>query len=274
VFPLPQRRSDRISIELPIEVIGYDADGAQFKENGHTLLISRHGGLIVLRRKLLPEAELTLINTQLKDEAKVCVVGHFKSRPDGEVYGVALLDVQKNLWQVNFPSLDRADDAFARVLLQCGACHNREVIHFSEVDMEVFTARQELIRSCKSCSGTTVWKQLGVGTGPTAPVAKAESESKHEQAWKDKRRHPRKQVKLVACIRHCGTERIVDCEDVSRGGFSFISKWSYGVDNEVEFAMPYSRAGGNIFLPARIAHCKERSTGWYKCGVAYQRKTT
>jgi len=236
VFPLPQRRSDRISIELPIEVIGYDADGAQFKENGHTLLISRHGGLIVLRRKLLPEAELTLINTQLKDEAKVCVVGHFKSRPDGEVYGVALLDVQKNLWQVNFPSLDRADDAFARVLLQCGACHNREVIHFSEVDMEVFTARQELIRSCKSCSGTTVWKQLGVGTGPTAPVAKAESESKHEQAWKDKRRHPRKQVKLVACIRHCGTERIVDCEDVSRGGFSFISKWSYGVDNEVEFA--------------------------------------
>jgi len=272
VFPAPQRRSDRISIELPIEVIGYDADGARFVENGHTLLISRHGGMIVLKRKLLPEAQLTLVNMQLKDVAEVRVVGHFKARPDGEVYGVALLDEEKNLWQVNFPSLDRADNAFARVLLQCSTCHSQEVVHFTEMDMEVFTASQELIRSCKLCSAATVWKQLGVGTGPTVPVGEAESESKQEQMWKDKRRHPRKRVKLVACIRHSGNERIVQCEDVSQGGFSFISMWSYAVENEVEAAMPYSRAGGNIFLPARVAHCKERSTGWYKCGVAYQRQ--
>jgi PilZ domain len=112
-----------------------------------------------------------------------------------------------------------------------------------------------------------------LGTGSTAPVAKAEFESKHEQIWREKRRHPRKPVKLVACIRRSGTERIVDCEDLTRGGFSFTSKWSYAVDDEVEAAMPFSRAGGNIFLPARIAHCKERSTGWHKCGVAYERKT-
>ena len=267
---LTKRRSDRISIELPIQVVGNDADGSQFMEHGHTLLISRHGGLIVLRRKLSADSEFTLVNTQLKDEGEARIVGHIASNPDGEVYGVALLDAGKNLWHIDFPPMDEAEVALGRVLLECVACHKQDVVHFTEVELEVFQAKQELIRSCPSCARTTVWKQTESGAGAEL-AAVAKSESKGKQRGKERRRHARKSVKLVACIRLSGTERMVNCEDVSRGGFSFTSKKSYQTGSEVDAAMPYSRAGGNIFLPARIAHCQERSPGFYKCGVAYKK---
>ena len=272
--PPSQRRSDRISIELPIEVIGYDADGSHFIQEGHTRLISRHGGLIVLKRKLPPEAELILVNTQLKDQAAVRVVGHAESEPDGEVYGVAFLDANKSLWRVAFPPMDEAEAALARVLLHCAGCHSQEVVHFTEVDMEIFASKQELIRSCKSCSRATVWKQLGPETtSATAPIATAEPESRHEQSPIEKRRHPRKKVKLLACIRQSGREHVVDCDDVSRGGFCFKGYRKYVVDMEIDVAMPYTRGGGNIFLPARIAHCKAGAAGVFKCGVAYKQKS-
>ena len=271
--PPSQRRSDRISIELPIEVIGYDADGSYFIQEGHTRLISRHGGLIVLKRKLPPEAELILVNTQLKDQAAVRVVGHAESEPDGEVYGVAFLDANKSLWRVAFPPMDEAEAALARVLLHCAGCHSQEVVHFTEVDMEIFASKQELIRSCKSCSRATVWKQLGPETtSAAAPMATAEPESRHEQSRIEKRRHPRKKVKLLACIRQSGREHVVDCDDVSRGGFCFKGYRKYVVDMEIDVAMPYTRGGGNIFLPARIAHCKAGAAGVFKCGVAYKQK--
>jgi len=34
-----------------------------------------------------------------------------------------------------------------------------------------------------------------------------------------------------------------------------------------------TRGGGNIFLPARIAHCKAGAAGVFKCGVAYKQKS-
>ena len=89
----------------------------------------------------------------------------------------------------------------------------------------------------------------------------------------EKRRHPRKEVKLLACIRQSGREHVVDCDDVSRGGFCFKGYRKYVVDMEIDVAMPYTRGGGNIFLPARIAHCKAGAAGVFKCGVAYKQKS-
>jgi PilZ domain-containing protein len=269
------RRSDRISIELPIQVVGADAMGQQFIEPAHTLLISRHGALIVVKRRLVPEEEMTIVNTQLHNEADVRVIGHVQTRPDGEVYGVALLDSSKDLWHVEFPPLSEAEKALARSLLECSGCHKREVFYFNEVDLEVFGVKQELIRQCKSCGVATMWRYVG-GTPktPETPAevaeAKPQPEQKPEPAPDERRRHPRARVNLLACLSTNGLEDIVQCEDVSRGGFCFVSEMCYPVGLNTEAAMPYSKTGGNIFVPSRIAHSRELPDGHFRHGVAYK----
>jgi hypothetical protein len=266
------RRSDRISIELPIQVAGTDAMGQQFIEPAHTILISRHGGLIVVKRKLLPEEELTILNTQLRNEAEVQVVGHVHTQPDGDVYGVALVDSSKDLWQVKFPPLDESEEALARVMLECSSCHTREVFYFNEVDLTVFGIKQELIRQCKSCGVSTMWRHVGETLRAPEPVveAKPQPEPEPEATPQERRRHARARVKLLACISQNGKEEVVNCEDVSRGGFCFIGQKRYSVGLEMDAAVPYSKAGGNIFVPSRVVNCQELPDGRFRHGLAYK----
>ena len=44
-----QCESDRLTLEIPIEVVGTDSLGAQFFDRTYTLVIGRHGGKIALR---------------------------------------------------------------------------------------------------------------------------------------------------------------------------------------------------------------------------------
>ena len=54
------RRSDRVCMTLLLEVDGTDSFGHSFKTAGRTMLISRHGAVIVLDQTLEPHAELTI----------------------------------------------------------------------------------------------------------------------------------------------------------------------------------------------------------------------
>lgn len=120
-----------------------------------------------------------------------------------------------------------------------------------------------------------MWRYVG-GT-PKAPEtaaevaeAKPQPEQKPEPAPDERRRHPRAKVNLLACLSTNGLEDIVQCEDVSRGGFCFVSEMCYPVGLNTEAAMPYSKTGGNIFVPSRIAHSRELPDGHFRHGVAYK----
>jgi hypothetical protein len=268
------RRSDRVSIELPIQVVGMDAMGRQFTEPAQTVLISRHGGLIVINRKLLPEEELTIVNTQLRNEAQVRVVGHVETRPGGDVYGIALLDPSKDLWQAGFPLVE-SEKALARVLLECHSCHTRQVFHFNEIDLEVFSIKQELVRQCKSCGTVTQWRYIG--KAPEAPESVAEvaevkprPEAEAGSTRQERRRHPRVKISLLACVRRSGVEEVVQCENISRGGFCFTNEKRYSVGLEIDAAVPYSKGGGNIFVSSQIVRCQELRDGRFSYGVTYK----
>ena len=47
-----RRRSDRVSLTVLLEVSGTDSHGAEFKEPGKTLIVSRRGAMIVFAREL------------------------------------------------------------------------------------------------------------------------------------------------------------------------------------------------------------------------------
>ena len=62
---------------------------------------------------------------------------------------------------------------------------------------------------------------------------------------------------------------LVECEDVSRGGFRFKSPKAYPEGTHVEVAVPYAKSSVNTFVTARITYEQALSGGLYRCGVAY-----
>jgi hypothetical protein len=70
-----QRRSGRLSQEIPILLIGSDAEGTVFSEDTKTVVISQYGAGIVSYHKLVAEQELTLRVLETNREVEVRVVG-------------------------------------------------------------------------------------------------------------------------------------------------------------------------------------------------------
>ena len=130
------RRSDRISLELPITVAGTDAVGSVFVTDGKTILVSRQGAKILLARKLAPHQEINIRCLLTRTEADARVVGQIGQEGDSYFYGVAFLDPESNIWKIEFPPSTEGDDAVGRVVLECGGCHIRELITLMSLSLK------------------------------------------------------------------------------------------------------------------------------------------
>jgi hypothetical protein len=150
------RRSDRVSLEVPIQVAGTDAIGRDFTADTRMLVLSRHGAKIVLGRKLVPDQEVSIFCKSTGKESVARVVGQMGKIPEGHLYGVELLDPEVNLWDIEFPPLSESEKAAARVLLECGHCHSRVLSYLNEFEAEVFEANGFLSRACKRCTDVSV----------------------------------------------------------------------------------------------------------------------
>jgi hypothetical protein len=77
------RRTDRVCLNLAIQVSGTDVSGQDFEDEGRTISISRYGATIVLARKLAPGQRTTIRNLSTRKEAKVRVVGQIGGQARG-----------------------------------------------------------------------------------------------------------------------------------------------------------------------------------------------
>lgn len=98
----PPRWSDRVSIVIPIQIIGADIEGRTYGEEARTVEVSRNGALILASRQLIPEAEVMIRRERTGRESPARIVGLLRKEPDGFVYAVRLLDPNINLWDINF----------------------------------------------------------------------------------------------------------------------------------------------------------------------------
>ncbi len=290
------RRSDRVSISIPVEIFGADFSGEHFVEQSRTVLVSRHGATVVMSRKLGPDLELILRRPGTRKEALVRVVGQIGGQHDGYIYGLALMDQHVNLWNIYFPALSEGQSAVGRCLLECGRCKNREIVYMDEVEAEVFEANLCLQRSCSQCGNSSIWKpvpgeltdeppaaespapaEAEAAEGAEAGEAPAETEappSEPPPPVVSRRKNLRIKSNMPACIRQPGfDEEVVTCEDVSRGGLCFKSAKRYFLGSRIEVAIPYAAGAANIFVPARIVYTQELpKEGLYKYGVSYLKK--
>lgn len=271
------RRSNRIREKIPITIIGSDTEGRVFLEQTHTLLISQHGAGVASQYKLSPEQEILIRLPDSNKEADMRVIGQMGEDGGLYVYGVAFLQAQINFWEREFTALAEQET----LTLECSRCTNRESVEHSDLEVDVYTFNENVVRYCKGCRSSTIWRKSSEQVNEHVIVNETEHHHATGEALPDapkardhpehKRKHHRAKTKLRACIRRHGFEDdIVVCEDVSRGGVCFRSRRAYGADTMVEIAVPYSPGTASIFSPARIVYVQGMdSQKYFRCGVTY-----
>jgi hypothetical protein len=268
---MANRRSDRIYLELRVQVSGVDATGQSFIEQTQTLVVSRNGAKIVSRHMLVPQQPLNLRCYKTGIETSVRVVGQIGRVDEGYYYGLELSDVQVNLWGIEFPPVVEGEEAAGRVLLECVRCRALEVVHLDVFALEVLLANQTLLRACKQCpgQGNSLWKQAAVDEAHQMAADKVTVIPLRTQ---NERRDARITLKVAVCVRHpeFGDE-LATTENVSRGGFRFKSRRRYARGTIIEAALPYTPGAANIFAPAQIVYADETPVEeLYAHGVAYK----
>jgi hypothetical protein len=275
------RRSARIPKEVAILVTGCDADGKQFIETTKTVVLSLHGAGIVSKRKLAIEQELILVHAETNKEAEIRIVGQIGSADGSYTYGVAFLHPEVNFWGVEFPPTIGTEASAQSMTFQCSICGCREVIGPGNLELDINAIHGGILRDCNRCKSPTLWTQTSADLAepialPEATPVSSEPAAPSEACpapapLKNRRKHRRIKVNFSACVRNPGSEdRLVQCENVSRGGLCFKSSQRYYESSRIEVAAPYTPGSPCILVPAQIVRVEELpEERMFRCGVQY-----
>jgi hypothetical protein len=275
------RRNDRTPKEVAILLIGSDPLGREFVEQTRTVVLSRHGAGLVSMHKLSVEQELIVVLQESKKEAEIRVVGQIGKEGNCYTYGVAFLDPAVDFWGLEFPSAPQMEILDSRKLLQCSTCTSAEVVDFGALESDIYAMHDGILRSCKQCSGLTLWKkspgeiqgkpsvseELSVST----EAAPAPETTPSPARFKNRRQHVRIKVNFTAFVRSQSFEDdTVLCENISRGGLCFKSSRHYCETSSIEVAAPYCPGSPCIRVPAQIVYVQELpEEKTFRYGVQY-----
>ena len=265
------RQSDRVSFCMPIEASWVTGTGTAHKQTAESLLVSRNGGVLRLSDKLAMGQELNLRRQAEGDEWKSTrarVVAEIDQEPNGFLYAIHILDTRSDFWGIDFPAPHKAEEALARLLMECSFCQRREVAYLNELELKSFEIRKCVARVCKHCDSPSIWIE---SQSEMRPQQNGPSQSTVEERVIPRRNRTRVKARVLACIRRRGfQEEIVVCEDLSKGGVSFRSRNQYAEGSRVEVAVPFTPGSGAIFVPIRIVFSQAIPTaGLYRHGAAY-----
>lgn len=266
------RQSDRVSFRMPVEVSWDTPDGLALSQTAETLLVSRNGGVLRLTEKLSIGRVIHLrrsLEGDLWKDARAHVVAEIDQDPPNHfLYAIHLLDPRSDFWDIEFPAPQKAEEALARLLMECSFCQRREVVYLNELELKSFEIRKCIARLCRLCDSPSIWvesqSELHV---PEVGVAG----STVEERVIPRRNRTRIKARVLACIRRRGfQEETAVCEDLSKGGLSFRSRNQYAEGSRVEVAVPFTPGSGAIFVPIRIVFSQAiPSAGLFRHGAAY-----
>ncbi|MFB3915362.1 MAG: PilZ domain-containing protein [Terriglobales bacterium] len=280
--PLQPRRSDRVLIRIPVEIMGDDPSGQQFCDKGITHFVNRHGGSIVLKRTLTSGQQFVVRRADGL-QAEIRVVGQLGIGPAGQFYGISFLNPNPDFWGIRFPSTSDPEGV-AKVFLQCEVCGSREIIELDLIQLEVFQANESLEHRCQKCAAVTRWTETVVDApAPRAhriedvELARAESSKvtvvpAPKPTPSERRHNGRLKVKMTACIPPpdgIGGDDLVQVFDLSKGGVRLRSHKRYRVGQWIQIAVPYTPGAANIFSQARIVWHSTSTGGWNNYGLKY-----
>ena len=303
------RRSGRITLEVPILLIGSDTEGRVFSEETKTVVISLHGAGILSRHKLVPEQELILRSLESNREVDIRVIGEIGAQGDFHAYGVAFVRETLDFWKATFPPLPAPQENCVSLSLECASCNAPLLLDHGDFEFDVCAIHGGLVRYCDSCGFATVWKfpspvppthaRLLASAQNQGPVSTSvavldppeENNSAPEPSAQkaltletladfipppdtNRRHHRRARVNYYACVRSetFGND-IVPCIDMSRGGLAFKTPRPYRLFSRVDVAVPFARETPQapaIFVPARVVNIAPvPQSQFFRCGIEF-----
>ena len=101
------RRSSRISVSIPLEILGRNSDGAEIRAAATTKYVNKHGALVLADRPFPLETEITL-QIPHQDRARQATVVWVSQESDAAgLFGIGVeLAEAENFWGVQFPPDD------------------------------------------------------------------------------------------------------------------------------------------------------------------------
>jgi hypothetical protein len=270
------RQSDRVSFRIPLEASWTDGSGLVRRLVAHSLLISRNGGVLHMQEKFFPGQEISL-KRPLEGDGIRSARARIVAEPEGFLYAVHILEARSDFWDVEFPSPHQAEEALARLLMQCSFCERREVVYLNELELKSFESRKCVARICKVCEAPSIWVEAQSKLVSLESQAARGSEAGRFAATREddrvlpRRNRTRVKARVLACIRRRGfQEEVAVCEDLSKGGIAFRSRNQYPEGTRVEIAVPFTPGNGAIFVPIRIVFSQLiPSAGLFRHGAAY-----
>ncbi len=265
------RQSDRVSVRMRVEASWLTSEGIVVTDSAQTLLVSRNGGVLRLSEKLSTSQEITLRRRLGGDNSKTArarVVAEIDHEPDGFLYAIAMLEPRADFWDIDFPAPHKANEAIARLLMECSFCQRREVVYLDEMQLKSFEVRKGVARVCKICDAPSIWIEAQSEIPSADPTTSKQPEADRVIP---RRNRTRIKARVLACIRQRGfQEEVAVCEDLSKGGISFRSRNQYPEGTRVEVAVPFTPGAGAIFVPIRIVFSQPiASAGLFRHGAAY-----
>jgi hypothetical protein len=293
------RRSGRLTVELPILIIGTEPEGRVFSEETKTVVLSLHGAGIISSHKLMAEQDLVLRIVGSNREAEVRVVGEIGQQGKMHTYGVRFVDERLDFWKMDFPAPHAMDDHPRLLALECSACKRVVELHGGDFEYDICVVHGAMARYCDHCGFLTVWREptspwrvrLATMVEPeqTASSPKVLELTVDTNAFveeflplaaaispQERRKRIRAKVNFVACVKaeKCADE-VVTCIDMSKGGVSFRSRTPFPKETTVQIAVPFSpdtEEDQVIFVPGRVTNVNELvSMGMWRCGVEFLR---
>lgn len=105
--PRDLRRSSRITVSIPLEVLGQDADGREVRAAATTQYVNKYGALLLAERPFPVNAEVTLQLPHQEREQRCKVVWVSTERDENGRSGLGIqLEQAENFWGVQFPPDD------------------------------------------------------------------------------------------------------------------------------------------------------------------------
>jgi len=257
---------------MPVEASWVSTAGVTLTLTAETLLVSRNGGVLRLTEKLSIGQELHLRRNLEGDywkNTRARVVAEIDQDPPNHfLYAFHILDPRSEFWDIDFPAPHQAEEALARLLMECSFCQRREVVYLNELQLRTFEVRKCVARVCKLCEAPSIWIE---SQSEVREPEKGVPGPAVEERVIPRRNRTRIRARILACIRRRGfQEEIAVCEDLSKGGLSFRSRNQYPEGSRVEVAVPFTPGAGAIFVPIRIVFSQAiPAVGLYRHGAAY-----
>lgn len=259
-----KRRSDRIVLTIPLRVFGNDAAGHEFRKDGRTLTINRHGARIQVHHALSSGQIIRILNLASRQEAAFRVIGAvapFTER--GGEWGVECVDPKDNIWGVQFPPIEETQDADFKALLECRRCHTTALLPVSLVEVEVLDTAGIIVKPCGTCQSESSWGYpegdpvFSLRSGAESAAATETLSGPPMQGKAGQRRLRRAAVRWALIRDYYGSLEIARSETISRGGFCFFSERDYLIGQGILATCPYDSQGTSVETRARIVRCQE-----------------